>query len=180
MLFARLFLGATAIGVGILTLGYLQTDHAPLPTVDSVDLTRYVGNWYEIALLPNRFQKACIADTQANYTVNGEIIRVRNRCRNADGDLEEARGIAKVVERSGNAKLRVSFFRPCYGDYWILALDPDYRWVLIGEPSRKYGWILSRSPTLDELTVQRLLDKAESLGYNRSIFRRSLQSHPLD
>lgn len=153
---------------------------APLPTVESVDLARYMGEWYEIALLPNRFQSMCVADTQASYRLDGDGVRVRNRCRKADGGIEEANGIAKVVEGSGNAKLRVSFFRPFYGDYWILSLDPNYRWVLIGEPSRKYGWVLSRTPTLDDASLQIALDKAATLGFDRSAFRRTPQNKPLD
>jgi apolipoprotein D and lipocalin family protein len=152
----------------------------PLPTVESVDLARYMGEWYEIALLPNHFQSMCVADTQASYRLDGDVVRVRNRCRKADGGIEEANGIAKVVEGSGNAKLRVSFFRPFYGDYWILALDPNYRWVLIGEPSRKYGWVLSRTPTLDDASLQIALDKAAALGFDRPAFRRTPQNKALD
>jgi apolipoprotein D and lipocalin family protein len=152
----------------------------PLPTVESVDLTRYMGEWYEIALLPNRFQSMCVADTRASYRLDGDVVRVRNRCRNADGGIEEAVGIAKVVEGSRNAKLRVSFFRPFYGDYWILALDPDYRWALIGEPSRKYSWVLSRTPSLDDASLQAALDKAAALGFDREAFRRTPQIRPLE
>jgi len=152
----------------------------PLPTVESVDLARYMGEWYEIALLPNRFQSMCVADTQASYRLDGDVVRVRNRCRKADGAIEEADGIAKVVEESRNAKLRVSFFRPFYGDYWILALDQDYRWVLIGEPSRAYGWVLSRTPSLDDASLQMALDKAATLGFDRSAFRRTPQIKPLE
>jgi len=152
----------------------------PLPTVESVDLSRYMGDWYEIALLPNRFQSMCVADTQASYRLDGDVVRVRNRCRKADGGIEEANGIAKVVEGSRNAKLRVSFFRPFYGDYWILALDPNYRWVLIGEPSRAYGWVLSRTPQLDDASLQIAFDKAAALGFDRAAFRRTPQNKPLD
>ena len=152
----------------------------PLPTVESIDLARYMGEWYEIALLPNRFQSMCVADTQASYRLDGDVVRVRNRCRKADGGIEEANGIAKVVEGSRNAKLRVSFFRPFYGDYWILALDPNYRWVLIGEPSRTYGWVLSRTPNLDDASLQIALDKAAALGFDRAAFRRTRQTTPLD
>jgi len=152
----------------------------PLPTVESVDLARYMGEWYEIALLPNRFQSMCVADTQATYRLDGDVVRVRNRCRKADGAIEEADGIAKVVEGSRNAKLRVSFFRPLYGDYWILALDQDYRWVLIGEPSRRYGWVLSQTPNLDDTSLQIALDKAATLGFDRAAFRRTPQIKPLD
>jgi apolipoprotein D and lipocalin family protein len=152
----------------------------PLPTVESVDLARYMGKWYEIALLPNRFESTCAADTQATYRLDRDLVRVRNRCRKADGGVEEANGVAKVVEGSRNAKLRVSFFRPFYGDYWILALDHDYRWALVGEPRREYAWVLSRTATLDEASLQIALDKAAALGFDRKAFRRTPQINPLD
>ncbi|PND39253.1 hypothetical protein C1O66_18110 [Paucibacter aquatile] len=152
----------------------------PLETVAQVDLTRYAGAWFEIALLPNRFQKQCAADTQARYRLDGERVEVVNRCRKASGEVERTAGHAKTVEGSGNAKLRVTFFWPFYGNYWVLDLDPDYQQVLVGEPSRKYGWILSRTPQMDEAKLQALLDKAESLGYDKNAFRRTPQTQPLD
>ncbi|MDO9193050.1 MAG: lipocalin family protein, partial [Undibacterium sp.] len=100
--------------------------------------------------------------------------------RKTDGSIEQANGIAKIVDGSNNSKLRVSFFRPFYGNYWILALDPDYQWVLVGEPGRKYGWVLSRTPALPPATLNAALDKAASLGYDRSAFRMSPQPSPLD
>lgn len=153
---------------------------APMNTVASVDLARYTGAWYEIALLPNEFQSMCVADTQARYRSDGDVIRVTNLCRKSDGSLAEVSGIAKIVAGSGNAKLRVSFFRPFYGDYWILALDPDYKWVLVGEPRRKYGWILSRAPRLDDRYLQLALDKASALGYARAAFRLTPQTQALE
>lgn len=153
---------------------------APLATVGTVDLSRYAGKWYEIALLPNEFQAMCVADTQANYRSDGDIIRVRNRCRKQDGTLAEVNGIAKIVDGSGNAKLRVSFFRPFYGDYWVLSLDPDYRWVLVGEPRRKFAWVLSRTAQLSERDLKLALDKASQLGYAREAFRFTPQTKPLD
>src|SRR5574343_1514798 len=120
----------------------------PLETVAQVDLTRYAGAWYEIALLPNCFQKQCVADTQARYRLDGDRVEVLNRCRMADGRVDDAKGRAKVVEGSGNARLRVSFFWPFYGDYWILALDEGYSEVLVGTPDRRYGWVLARQPQL--------------------------------
>jgi apolipoprotein D and lipocalin family protein len=122
----------------------------------------------------------CVADTQAQYTADGDVIRVVNRCRKIDGSLEQASGVAKIVEGTNNSKLRVSFFRPFYGNYWILDLDADYQWVLVGEPGRKYGWILSRTPTLPPEILNRILDKAVSLGYERSTFRNSPQPSPLN
>ena len=151
----------------------------PLPTVSAVDLVRYLGNWYEIAVVPNRFQSQCVADTLARYRPQGDDIEVFNRCRQTDGSVTEATGVAKVVADSGNAKLRVSFFRPFYGDYWVLALDPEYRWVLVGEPSRRYGWVLSRTPTLPPADQEAAMARAEALGYQRSAFRLTPQTQPL-
>ena len=146
----------------------------------SVDLARYAGAWYEIALLPNRFQKQCVADTQARYRLDGERVEVLNRCRREDGRVEDIKGHAKVVEGSGNSKLRVTFFWPFYGDYWVLALDPEYRHVLVGAPNRKYAWVLSRTPQLDEATLEALLDRAATLGFDKSAFQRTPQTQPLD
>lgn len=151
----------------------------PLPTVAVVDLTRYAGAWYEIALLPNRFQRQCVADTQARYVLDGERVQVINRCRQADGEIDTAKGRAKTVEGSGNAKLLVSFFWPFYGDYWVLDLDEDYQRVLIGTPSREYAWVLSRTPQMDEAQLQRLLDKAAVLGFDKAAFKRTPQTRPL-
>jgi apolipoprotein D and lipocalin family protein len=96
-----------------------------------------------------------------------------NACRTAAGTLEQAAGVAKRVEGSNGAKLRVSFFRPFYGDYWVLELDPDYRWVLVGEPGRNYAWILAREPKLDEATLEKLLARATALGFDRQAFVRT-------
>lgn len=152
---------------------------APMDVVAQVDLQRYLGRWYEIALIPNRFQAMCASDTQAEYQLQGEQIRVTNRCKRTDQDMETAQGVAEVVPQSNNAKLRVSFFRPFYGNYWILALDPDYQWVLVGEPGRQYGWVLSRTPQLSDAVMQNIWQKAEQAGYQRTQFRASLQTQAM-
>jgi apolipoprotein D and lipocalin family protein len=149
------------------------TPASPLPTVGAVDLGRYYGTWYEIARLPNSFQSMCVSDTQATYRPDGKNVAVVNQCRTADDRVEQASGVAKLVEGSHGAKLRVSFFRPFYGDYWILALDPDYHWVLVGEPGRRYAWILAREPKLDEATLEQLLTRATALGFDRKGFLRT-------
>lgn len=149
------------------------TRHPPLPTVAAVDLERYSGTWYEIARLPNRFQSMCASDTQAMYRQDGNDISVVNRCRTENGEIEQADGVAKVVPDSRGAKLRVSFFRPFYGDYWVLELDPAYRWVLVGEPRRRYAWVLAREPRLDEATLDALLGRAAALGFDRRAFVRT-------
>ena len=155
-------------------------ENPPLPTVATVDLSRYVGSWFEIALLPNRFERQCVSDTQAHYTAKDGGIEVLNRCRKADGQIDEARGRAKIVEGSGNAKLRVSFFWPFYGDYWVLALDEDYSEVLVGTPDRQYGWILARRPDLPKARIEALLSRARELGFDAAAFRRMPQSRPLN
>ena len=136
-----------------------------LPVVDHVVLERYAGVWYEIARLPNRFQKQCICNTKAEYTLTDAGVRVRNSCVRVDGKTDTIEGIAQVVPGSGNAKLRVSFFRPFYGDYWILALDQDYEWALVGTPDRKYLWILSRAPHLADEVQQAIIARAAELGF---------------
>jgi len=152
----------------------------PLPTVRAVELGRYYGAWYEIARLPNRFQSMCVSDTRATYQPDGKDVAVLNQCRTENGKVEQASGIAKVVEGSHGAKLRVSFFRPFYGDYWILDLDPDYRWVLIGEPGRNYAWVLARQPTLEATTLEALLARAAKLGFDRAAFVRTPHTLTLD
>jgi apolipoprotein D and lipocalin family protein len=152
----------------------------PLPTVEQIDLNRYAGTWYEIALLPNRFQRQCVADTQARYTIDADAVKVVNRCRRADGEVETIEGIAYPVQGSNNAKLRVSFFRPFYGDYWILAIDADYRFVLVGAPSRRFAWVLSRTPQLDQVSTELALAKAYELGFDRNAFVRTPQTRQLE
>jgi apolipoprotein D and lipocalin family protein len=139
-----------------------------------------MGTWYEIARLPNRFQEVCAGDTQARYRLDGDLVRVTNHCRKVDGTITTAEGRARSVAGSSNSKLRVSFFRPFYGDYWVLALDPGYQWVLVGEPRRKYAWILSRKPLLAETTIAALLDQAAEQGFDRDAFQRTPQTRPLD
>lgn len=168
-----------ALSIGFLTSCTGQPV-VPLDTVQSVDITRYLGTWYEIASLPNKFQAMCVADTQAHYRQDGDGVAVRNRCRKSDGSVTEIHGVAKIVNGSGNAKLRVSFFRPFYGDYWILAIDPAYGWVLVGEPRRKFAWVLARKPSLDDATLNLAFDKAAKLGFPKEKFRLTPQNHSLE
>lgn len=150
---------------------------APLTTVDHVDLQRYVGKWYEIARYPNRFQRKCQSDTTATYTLREDgKVQVSNACREKDGTMTTANGTAKVVDPKTNAKLKVTFFWPFYGDYWILALAPDYQYAVVGEPDRKYLWILSRKPVMEETTYQEVLRKVEELGYQTGNLIRTPQA----
>lgn len=143
-----------------------------------VDLSRYEGKWYEIARYPTFFQRQCAGDVTAEYSSEADgSIRVVNRCRTTDGRFDEAIGTATVVPGSGNARLRVSFGVPFIrGDYWIIALDDDYQWALVGHPSRKYLWILSRAPEMPEDTFEQIVNRAVLLGYDRERIERTSQS----
>jgi apolipoprotein D and lipocalin family protein len=141
---------------------------APMQVVPSVDLTRYAGKWYEIARLPNRFQRDCASDTTASYALRPDgKITVINSCRTSEGRIKSATGTARVASgKEPNTKLKVTFFWPFYGNYWIIDLDPDYKWAVVGEPDRKYFWILSREPRLDETLYRQILDRARQQGYD--------------
>lgn len=145
---------------------------AELPAVQSVpqvNLDRYIGTWHEVARFPMRFQKQCVGDVTANYSKmdNGKI-KVINRCRTQDGSLDEADGSARVVDNTGNAQLKVSFFWPFSSDYWIIGLDPDYRWAVVGNPNRKYLWILSRSKDLSAADLAAAKKSAQAQGFDLS------------
>jgi apolipoprotein D and lipocalin family protein len=144
------------------------SDRRPVRVAPSVDLARYAGKWYEIARLPNRFQRDCASDTTATYTLRPDgKVTVVNECRGPDGRLKSAKGTARVASsKEPNTKLKVTFFWPFYGDYWIIDLDPEYRWAVVGEPDRKYLWILSRKPTLDEVLYSQILDRVKNQGYD--------------
>ncbi len=144
-----------------------STTRPLLRTVESVDLSRYSGTWYEIARYPNRFQRDCQSDTKAEYTLRKDgKVQLVNSCRQKDGKVKTARGTAKVADKATNAKLRVTFFWPFYGDYWIIGLSPDYRYAIVGEPKRKYLWILSRTPEMDETTYQEIVKQIRKAGYD--------------
>lgn len=152
----------------------------PPPTVGHVDLTRYMGTWYEIASFPAPFQRDCFC-TQARYQIleEGEV-EVLNTCRKGSpsGSMEVAKGIARVVPASGNSKLEVQFFGPFKGDYWVIGLDPEYHWALVGTPSRKYLWVLSRSPKMDEGTLKRIVDIAKEKGFEVERLTLTVQECP--
>lgn len=155
-------------------------DHTnSVETVRRVDLKRYAGVWHEVAKIPNRFQKQCARGTSAEYTLREDgRIAVVNRCIKSDGSRSEAKGVAKIVDTTSCAKLKVSFvsflgWRPFWGDYWVLGLEEEYRWAVIGTPDRKYGWILARSATLDADAMQQVFAIVERNGYDRAAFEMS-------
>lgn len=138
-----------------------------LPTVEKVDLSKYAGMWYEIARLPNSFEKGLECVT-ATYTLksNGKI-EVLNKGYSAEkGKYKTAKGTAQVPDMAYPGRLKVTFFWPFYGKYYIMALDENYQYVLVGDPSRKYLWILSRSRTLDEPIYSELMALAKTQGFD--------------
>ena len=175
--------GVVLIGLGAATLAYAQTK--PLQTVDKVQLDRYLGVWYEIARKPMYFENKCSRDVTATYTLNENgNVSVTNRCLSKDGQLQQSIGEAFVQNAPFNTKLKVSFLPEAIrwlsvarGDYWILKIDDDYQTVLIGEPRRKYMWVLSRSAQPDQAVVNEYLEYAKSVGYNLTDLIHTKQTH---
>lgn len=173
----------TAAVVGVIFMVSLgsgsaeSTTSPPLRTVDSVDLSRYTGTWYEIARYPNRFQRDCQSDTTAEYTLRKDgKVQVVNSCRQKDGKIKTVRGTAKIADKTTNAKLRVTFFWPFYGDYWVIGLDSDYRYAIVGEPKQKYLWILSRTPEMDGTTYEQIVEQIREASYDPEKLIKTRQS----
>lgn len=140
----------------------------PLEVVTFVDITRYTGRWYEISRFPHRFQEGCVG-SRATYTLRDDgKIEVLNECYEGSfsGKLKNAKGTAKVVDTKSNAKFKVSFFWPFYGDYWIIDLGKDYEYAVVGHPGRNYLWILSRTKGMDGKLYKEILERLEANGYD--------------
>lgn len=160
------------LSLAVLTTAPMAAE-APGPptTVDRVDLTRYAGLWYEVARIPNRFQKQCARNVTAEYVLREDgRIDVINRCLRDDGRVDEAKGLARIDDPASNARLKVSFvsilgWRPVWGDYWILGLGDAYEYAVVGSPDRKYGWILARERTLDEERLKEIFALLRAQGY---------------
>lgn len=145
-----------------------SSKYPPLDTVDKVELDRYLGSWYEIARFEHFFEKDC-KNVTANYSMLDEnTIKVINKCTKIQtNEKKEAIGRAYAIDET-NSKLKVSFFRPFYGDYWVLMLDNDYKYAVVGTPSREYLWILARDSKLDEKIKNQILEKLPNLGFDTS------------
>ena len=144
-------------------------------SVPHVDLQRYVGSWFEVARFPNWFQGTCVGDVTANYEVLDDgTVKVTNRCRESQGRINMAEGIATPASGdTTGARLKVSFLPGwlrwipwAEGDYWVVMLDDDYRWAVVSEPSREYLWVLSRTPKLDPALYERIVNQLRRDGYD--------------
>jgi apolipoprotein D and lipocalin family protein len=153
--------------------GLAGTARATLPNepVDSIDLERYLGTWFEVARLPNRYQDDCVSGTTATYyrDEDGEIV-VRNACTTADGERISVDGVGReVVAGSGNLQVRFAprwlAWLPVWADYWVLDLDPEYRWAVVGGPTRKFLWVLARDPQLEPEVFEGIKARAAARGY---------------
>jgi apolipoprotein D and lipocalin family protein len=148
----------------------------PLRVVGHVDLNRYAGEWYEIARYPHRFQEGCVG-SKATYSLDDGRIVVVNECyeQTSAGTLRSVKGSARVVDRETNAKLKVTFFWPFAGDYWIIDLDDKYQYAVVGHPTRKYLWILSRTQEMDEQVYQDILMRLREQRYDTAKLIRTLR-----
>jgi apolipoprotein D and lipocalin family protein len=161
---------STAVFAAVLLVGVRSSRAAssfpPLITVPHVDLIRYMGVWHEIARIDHSFQKGCIKSS-ATYTMlpDGEV-EVINRCVNGkDGSLREAKGRAWSVDPENNARLKVTFFWPFRGDYWIIDLGKEYEYAVVGSPNRQYLWILARQPVMDDIVYKGILERLTTQGF---------------
>lgn len=150
----------------------------PVRAVSELDIDRYAGQWHEIAHLPVSFQKKCVGDITAHYGLRSDgRISVSNACRIESGDRIVAEGVARpVAGEPGQLQVRfapdwLSWMPLVWADYWVIALDPEYQWAMVGEPGHKYLWILSRPPEMDRNVFNQLKAKAEAMGYDLAPLR---------
>jgi apolipoprotein D and lipocalin family protein len=162
------------LAFGILAVAKTKAT-APLKVVDNVDVQKYMGFWYEIATITMWFQKDCAGGTNANYELRDDgTVKVVNSCYTAENKLKQSTGRAWLVDTATKAKLKVSFLpgglKLAGGDYWIIDLGPNYEYAVVGHPTRKYGWILSRTKELPEATLKGIITRLEAQGYDFSKF----------
>lgn len=146
--------------------------------VDSLDLAKYLGTWHEIASIPQFFQRKCSRDTRASYSAGEEgLIRIDNTCTRNDGARERASGRARQADAGSTSKLEVTFLEALgeyrfwvAADYWVIALDPNYRWAVVGHPSRRYGWVLARDPLLPPVALAEIIGRIKAQGYDACEF----------
>jgi apolipoprotein D and lipocalin family protein len=161
-----------------LTLTACSPIHNPPKTVAHVNLKRYMGTWYEIASFPAFFQRGCRC-TQAHYAPRPGGITVTNRCIKGNPPAwSTARGKAWAVPGSRNSKLKVQFFWPFRGDYWVLHTSPGYQEAVVGTPSRKYLWILARHPQIQPQQYKKLVGIAQREGFDTRKLRKTSQTCP--
>jgi apolipoprotein D and lipocalin family protein len=163
--------------IPVLALLGCNSNYPSLDVVKSVDLERYLGKWYEIASFPQSFQKGCNCSTAEYFKTDEDYIRVINSCRldSVNGKLKTAEGKAFIVDTITNAKLKVQFFWPFKGDYWIIDLAEDYSYAVVGHPNREYLWILSRTKIMDTQIYKNILERVKAKGFDITKLNRTVQ-----
>jgi apolipoprotein D and lipocalin family protein len=162
--------------IGLLSALRPASGEVPLQTVPKVDLDRYTGRWFEIARYPNFFERKCDSNAMASYALRPDgKISVINTCKTREGALKQANGWAEVVDQKSGSKLKVTFFWPFFGDYWIIDLGPNYEYAVVGEPSRKYLWILSRTAKMDDRIYAEITSRLAAKGYDAGKLERGRQ-----
>ncbi|WPB56577.1 lipocalin family protein [Xylophilus sp. GOD-11R] len=174
-----------ALGMSILPLATLAAQPVAVPVVPHVDWPRYAGKWYELARLPNSFQRKCAANVTAEYRAlpDGRL-QVVNQCDRSDASADIATGDARRTHGdAGKLKVRfaprwLSWLPAVWGDYWVFGLDEDYRTALVGTPDREYLWLLSRSPQRPEAEINAWIERAAALGFDARRVVRTTQTEP--
>ena len=162
----------TALWAATASLPEMLPAGSPNTPVESLDLERYLGTWHEVARLPMFFQRKCVADTTARYALRDDSrITVTNRCRTADKDFIESQGLARTTTNAGALEVTfvpsmLTWLPGVWADYWVIDLDPNYRWAVVGGPSQGALWVLSREATMDEALLMRIKQRAEARGYS--------------
>lgn len=162
--------------------GHARADE-PLNTISRLDVPRYMGTWYEISKYPNRFQKACIGQTRAEYRlIADQRLEVANSCREADGEVRRALGTARQVGGPESPRLQVrfapawlSFLPAVWGDYWVIDIDASYQLVAVSEPKREFLWVLSRTPQVAAAPYEALLRRLAERGFELSRLEKTPQ-----
>ena len=157
-----------------LLCAYSHAQETAVKTIPALDVSRYMGTWYEIAKFPNWFQKKCVSNTQAVYSVRPDgNLKVLNSCKTADGEISQAEVTARQIGASDSPKLEVrfapawlSFLPMVWGDYWVIDLDPQYQVAAVSDPRREYLWVLSRTPQLDKKTYDALLQRLQNQQFD--------------
>jgi apolipoprotein D and lipocalin family protein len=159
---------------GVVIAGCSSDTPAPMRTISNFEVQRYLGQWHQVAAVPAWFQSECAAHTTASYALGEDgLIEVLNSCDKTDGSRKQAEARARFLGSGSDGRLEVTFVEalgfwiwPAAGDYWIIGLDPDYQWSVVGQPSSKYAWILARSQSLDLQTLQEVRHTLESQAYD--------------
>jgi apolipoprotein D and lipocalin family protein len=165
----------------LITAALTAQEKINVKTVEKVDLNKYVGLWYEIGRLPNRFQDKCVKNVTAEYSLREDgKISVVNSCVEDNGEIDVAEGNAKINDAKTNSKLKVSFvsflgINLFYGDYWIIGLADDYSYAVVGTPNHKYAWILSRTKQLPEDKLREAMKILTDNGFNTNNIKMTKQ-----